>query len=185
LSGPYDQRRITVAAEQSQAIELKTELEKYFGTGLIPISAENWPTVVNAYIYGGYSVQAITQAIRYGGKTTHPSIPFRYWKRTADYQDYISKDWTGGMIIYAYGKPRALITTEQGKANELKTALQQRPDFASLGITQENWGDLTKAYIYGGYSAADITKAYKCNGAVNFTIAKDVWQARDEYKACN
>ena len=184
LVGPYNQWRTTVAEEQSQAAELKTELEKYFGTGLIPISAENWPTVVNAYIYGGYSVQAITQAIRYGGKTTHPSIPFEYWSRKADYRDYINKDWTGKIIIYAYDKPRALITTEQGKANELKTALQQRPDFASLGITQENWGDLVKAYVYGGYSAADITKAYQCNGAVNFTIPKDVWQAREEYKAC-
>ena len=182
--GPYNVRRQTVAQEQSGAVELRTELEKYFGSGLIPISAENWPTVVNAYIYGDYSVQAIVQAIRYGGKTTHPSIPFRYWQETADYRDYINKDWTGGMIIHAYDKPRVLITTEQAKANELRAALQRDYDYANLGITQLNWGGLVNAYVYGEYSIADIAKAYQCNGAVNFEIGKSLWQLRSEYQAC-
>ncbi|MBU1178260.1 hypothetical protein KJ903_03485 [Patescibacteria group bacterium] len=182
--GPYNKWRQTVAAEQAAATELRTELERYFGTGLIPISAENWPTVVNAYLYGDYSVQAIVQAIRYGGKTTHPSIPYRLWSRTTDYQNYINKDWTGGMIVYVYGKPRVLLTTEQAKANELKTALQQGYDYANLGITQQNWNNLVKAYVYGEYSVADIAKTYKCNGAVNFEIAKSLWQLRSEYQAC-
>ncbi|MFH2105323.1 MAG: glycosyl hydrolase [Parcubacteria group bacterium] len=182
--GPYNVERGTIAFEQEKAVELKSGLERYFGAGLIPISAENWTTVANAYTYGGYSVKAITQAIRYGGKTTHPSIPFRVWSKTDEYRDYINKDWTGGMIIHAYGQPRALITTEQGKANELQAALRSGYDYANLGITQQNWGGLLNAYVYGGYSVADIAKAYKCNGAVHFEIDKDVWQLRPEYQAC-
>jgi hypothetical protein len=184
LVGPYNKLRLPISEEQGQALELKSKLEKYFGKGLIPISAENWPTVVNAYVYGEYPVKAIVQAIRFGGKAVHPTIPHHLWKETEDYKKYINKDWTGGMIIFAYDRPRILITDEQARASELKSLLQQNYDSESLGVTQLNWYQLVNAYVYGGYPVEAIARAYQCNGAVHFSIPHDVWKERGEYIGC-
>lgn len=184
LIGPYNKLRIPLSEEQNKALELRAKLEKYFGEGLIPVSAANWPTLVNAYIYGEYPVQAIVQAIRYGGKTVHPQIPYYLWKEKPEYQEYINKDWTGGMIIFAYGLPRILITDEQAKASELKNLLQQNYDFGTLRITIENWGTLVNAYVYGGYPLEAIARAYTCNGAVSFEIPYNSWKVRGEHITC-
>jgi hypothetical protein len=158
LRGPYDKNRLFPNEEEAKARELKTNLEKYFGQGLIPVSASNWPTLVNSYIYGEYPIQAIVQAIRFGGKTVHPSIPYYLWKETKVYNEYINKNWTGGLIIYAYGKPRQLITFEQQKAQELKNLLSTRYDFSKLRIDINNWNLALKAYIYGGYPIEAIAR---------------------------
>lgn len=89
--GPYDRNRVYPLIEQAKALELKNALEKYFGKGQIPITRQNWPTVANSYIYGGYPVLAIRQAIRFGGKTVHPTIPWNLWKNTLIYKEYINK----------------------------------------------------------------------------------------------
>ena len=158
LRGPYDKQRMSLAEEEQKAQELKSQLEKYFGQGLIPLSKENWPTIVNAYIYGEYPIQAIVQAIRFGGRTVHPFIPYRLWKETRDYKDYINKDWTGGLIIFAYGQPRQLVTTEQQKAQELKNLLYTNYDFSKLRINATNWNSLVTAYVYGGYPLEAIAR---------------------------
>jgi hypothetical protein len=182
--GPYNKERKSLEYEQSKAKELRNKLEYYFGKGLIPSSAEHWPKFVSAYAYGGYSVKAIVQAIRYGGHTVHTEIPSYLWKAKQEYKDYINKDWTGGKILFAYGKQRILITDEAAKAVELKNILQENYEYQTLRITPENWGSVVNAYVYGGYSVKSIAKAYTCNGAIHFDIPYEYWQYREEYKSC-
>lgn len=182
--GPYNQKRVDLSMEQQKAKELKNKLEYYFGKGLIPSSAEHWPKFVSAYVYGGYNVKAIVQAIRFGGKTVHTEIPNYLWKERSEYKEYINKNWTGGKIIFAYDKQRILITDEAVKANELRNLLESNYDYGNLRINPENWGNLVKAYVYGGYSVEAISKAYTCNGAIHFDIPYEHWQFREEYKQC-
>ncbi len=181
--GPYEKWR-DITLEQQKAAELRNELEtKYFGEGLIPISEENWPTVVNAYTYGGYNAHAIVQAIRFGGKTVHPTLSWSKWKEMDDYKAYINKDWTGGMIIHAYGKPRILITTEQQKAEELKNELAAHYDLGKLKIDQTNWITLVNAYVYGGYPIDAISRAIKYGGkTVHPNIPWSEWKEMPDYQ---
>lgn len=87
----YGQPRLSsIQAEINLANQLKIELESLFN-GSIPIAEQNWPTLVNAYIYGNYPVMAIYQSIVWGGKTVHPTIPWPNWKNSADYLTYINK----------------------------------------------------------------------------------------------
>lgn len=74
-------------SEKSQ--ELRTALEKKIGK--FSISASNWEKLVNAYVNNGYPVEAIAQAIKWGGKTVHPTIPWSSWKNSNDYKNYINK----------------------------------------------------------------------------------------------
>jgi hypothetical protein len=85
----YEQTRLDNKMEMARSIELKKTLESKIGK--LKLGAKDWFTVVNAYIYGDYPVEAITQAIKYGGKTVHPSISWSLWKNSADYQQYINK----------------------------------------------------------------------------------------------
>lgn len=87
----YGQPRLkSLAAEQQLAQELRQQLEQYFKKQ-IPKSTQSWYSLVNAYIYGGYPIEAIAQAIKWGGKTVHPIIPWNAWQNTPDYQNYINK----------------------------------------------------------------------------------------------
>jgi len=87
----YGQTRLSsLAAEKELALELQRNLEELFA-GPIPIAKNNWPTLVNAYIYGGYPLPAIYKSIIFGGKTAHPTIPWTAWKNSADYLEYINK----------------------------------------------------------------------------------------------
>lgn len=87
----YNKARLSsLMAEINQANLLKLELESLFN-GPIPIADINWPTLVNAYVYGGYPVLAIYKSIVFGGKTVHPSIPWSVWKNSPDYLEYINK----------------------------------------------------------------------------------------------
>lgn len=87
--GPYNQFRLFPVQEQAKAKELRQGLESYFGTGQIPISDKNWNTIVNSYIYGGYPIPAIARAIRFGGKTVHPTISWSKWSETDTYKEWI------------------------------------------------------------------------------------------------
>jgi len=89
LKGPYNNFRMFPYQEQAKAEELRAGLENYFGPGAIPISDKNWNTVVNSYIYGGYPIPAIARAIKFGGKTVHPSIPWEQWRDTDTYKTWI------------------------------------------------------------------------------------------------
>lgn len=87
----YGQTRLrSLEEETNKANQLKAELEEMFN-GPIPVSENNWPTLVNSYIYGGYPVLAIYKSIIFGGKTVHPSIPWSAWQNAPDYQEYINK----------------------------------------------------------------------------------------------
>ena len=85
----YNKPRISNTIEQMRAVELKRLLEARLGQ--LRLDREDWFTVVNAYIYGEYPVDAIAQSVRFGGKTVHPSIGWSAWKNTTDYQNYINR----------------------------------------------------------------------------------------------
>lgn len=88
----YGRPRVSsLAEEQQKALELKALLEQHYGKGKIPVARKHWPTIVNSYVYGGYPIKAITQAIKFGGKTVHPTIPYEVWKTAEDYWGYIDK----------------------------------------------------------------------------------------------
>ena len=87
----YGRARLgSLTAEQNLSKDLKNKLETEFN-GYIPNNSQNWNKLVNAYIYGGYPVKAIVQAIKFGSKTVHPTIPWSAWQNIADYQNYINR----------------------------------------------------------------------------------------------
>lgn len=181
--GPYDKPRINVELEQQHAQELKAVLENYFGEGRIPVTAENWSKLVNAYVYGGYPVIAIVQALRFGGITVHPAIHYDYWKESPDYQNYINKDLDHGRFVYAYGKARLPIDQEQAKAQELKQQLQEQYGLEHLRINDTNWIKLLNAYAYGGYPVAAIARAVIYGGkTVHLEIPWKIWQESADYQ---
>lgn len=87
----YGQPRKDSKTETAKAKELKTKLTAKFG-GSVPVSAKNWPTLVNAYVYGGYPVEAIYKSILFNGKTVHPTIIWEKWRQTDEYKAYINKE---------------------------------------------------------------------------------------------
>lgn len=78
-------------AERKAAIEIKDALYKKYRGRTPSGAARNWFTLVRARAYGGYPIEAIVQAVRFGGKTVHPSIPWSSWKNSKDYKDYINR----------------------------------------------------------------------------------------------
>lgn len=80
---------IKITGDSQKSQELKSAVEQKIGK--FNISAKNWEILVNAYTNNGYPVQAIAQAIKHGGKTVHPTIPWDSWKNSSDYKDYINK----------------------------------------------------------------------------------------------
>lgn len=89
----YSKPRLrSLADEQERARILRSELEKkYTKEQLKGLSVKNWITVVNSYIYGGYPMEAIVKALKYSGKTVHPTIPWSVWKNSKDYSNYINR----------------------------------------------------------------------------------------------
>ncbi len=168
--------------ETNRATALRTGLEEYFGAGLIPISDTNWSTVVNAYAYGGYSVQAICQAIRYGGYTVSPTIHSEDWQTHQSYIDYIDKDWTGEKIVFAYDQPRIFIADEQEQARELKAELEANYDMSNLRINATNWNTIVNSYVYGQYPVAAIARAIVFGGkTVHPEFPWASWKATQDY----
>ena len=91
-------RLVNRADEGCRAIFLKSELERILGKGNIKIHAKNWHTVVNAFIYGGYSPEEIAAVIKYGSKLVHPTIPEYKWKNSSDYQRDIKKESVNAIV---------------------------------------------------------------------------------------
>lgn len=91
MKGPYNQFEIAPAPLSAKAAELRKGLESYFGAGKIPVSDKNWSTLVDSYVYGGYPIPAIARAIKFGGKTVHPTIPWSAWSQTDTYKEWIKK----------------------------------------------------------------------------------------------
>ena len=68
------------------AKELRVLLEYEFGAGKIPNPRKHWPTLVNAYVYGGYTAQEIAHTLRYGPGLVHPSVPADVWRSSDEYK---------------------------------------------------------------------------------------------------
>jgi len=92
ITGPYygKPRLSSLATEQKMASELSVLLKQY-NIKRPSNNSPHWYTLVNAYIYGNYPVKAIAQAVKFGGKTVHPSIPWETWKTAPDYLNYIDR----------------------------------------------------------------------------------------------
>jgi hypothetical protein len=128
-------------------------------------------------------VKALAQGIRFGGKTVHSTIPWKLWRKQEVYQEYINKDWTGKMFVYAYGKPRISTEKEQHKAEQLLNALKKNYQFDQLRITADDWPMLVKAYVYGNYPEEAIARAQLSDGkTVHPDISWHAWRKRPEYQ---
>ena len=86
----YGETRIDLQTEKEKAEELKKNLQEIF-KGPIAVSSKNWSTLVNSYVYGKYPISAISQSIKFGGYTVHPTIPFVNWKNSDDYKNNINR----------------------------------------------------------------------------------------------
>ncbi len=86
----YGLSRMDPAIEQVKAVQLKAALESKLGKGNVGIHKSQWLFYVNAYIYGGYTVDEIIKSSRgeYGVIST--DIPANEWRNTALYSNAIS-----------------------------------------------------------------------------------------------
>ncbi|MDZ4229834.1 MAG: hypothetical protein U1C53_01730, partial [Candidatus Veblenbacteria bacterium] len=64
----YGQCR-NLTSERTKALELRGNLNRLYHNRVPGSALRNWYILVNAYTYGGYSLEAIAAAVRHGGKT--------------------------------------------------------------------------------------------------------------------
>jgi hypothetical protein len=50
------------------------------------VAAKDWSTLVNAYIYGGYTIDEIKNTLVYGPGLVHPTIPAVSWRKVTNYK---------------------------------------------------------------------------------------------------
>ncbi|HRY63136.1 MAG TPA: fibronectin type III domain-containing protein [Patescibacteria group bacterium] len=81
----YYRPKLTTSQETAKGNELKNLIRQKMG--VVKISDKNWQTLIRAYIYGHYPVEAITKAIQLGGVTVHPTIPWESWQKTEQYRN--------------------------------------------------------------------------------------------------
>ncbi len=86
----YGKARVSLELEWRKAVELKQKLQEWFNRDHLLIPARFWHRYVNAYIYGGYPIQALGRYAVLGGKTVHAEIPWSAWRNCRDYRDYIA-----------------------------------------------------------------------------------------------
>jgi len=55
------------------------------------INALDWVYLLNAYVYGGYPAEAVVQAVKFGGRTVHPTVPWKFWRNSTDYNYFINR----------------------------------------------------------------------------------------------
>jgi len=81
----YGKPRVnSLTIERNYALNLRKELIKRIGRDL-KVSLKDWRTLVNAYIYGGYSIDEIKNTIVYGPGMVHPTIPAYIWRNSIQY----------------------------------------------------------------------------------------------------
>lgn len=68
------------SVEKDKAAYLNAELVYRMGRD-IGVNAADWSTLVNAYIYGGYSIEEIKNTLVYGPGQVHPTIPAVNWRK--------------------------------------------------------------------------------------------------------
>lgn len=82
----YGRARLSsLSEERRMASELRSALEREFGSGRIPNPRSHWPKLVNAYLYGGYTSSEIAHTLRFGPGLVHPAIPASVWRATGEY----------------------------------------------------------------------------------------------------
>ncbi|GEM_PF-2666982 len=86
----YGLPRRPLPVEKNAALTLRTELINFFPRGRVPILRAHWYKYVNAYLYGGYPPNVIARGLKLNGKVVHPSIPWTAWRRSPDYQKYMT-----------------------------------------------------------------------------------------------
>jgi hypothetical protein len=77
--------------EKSEADHLHEELEKAFSGQRFPVAGSSYLRMVNAYIYGRYTVDEIVDEITYKSGTVHPSIKASEWRTSRDYRKYLER----------------------------------------------------------------------------------------------
>jgi len=77
-------------AEQKEALILKAELTKKLGRARVARIQTSWSTLVNAYIYGRYTVAEIIDTIKNGPRAMHPSIPAVIWRQSENYKKFLN-----------------------------------------------------------------------------------------------
>ena len=180
--GPYDQPRVPLDQEQVKAAELKQALTESFSEKPIPFDRKHWPAIVNAYIYGDYPVDAIKQAVIWGGYTVHRSVPYEDWKNSESFMNYISRAKEKPQP-FAYGQPRLSLTEEKSKMDELRSALEQKYAGKNTGIDGNNWDRIFKAYAYGGDPVEALVHAPRYGWkTVHPEISYEAWRNRSEYR---
>jgi len=81
----YGKPRVnSLTIERNYAANLKDELIKRIGRSL-NVSLKDWRTLVNAYIYGGYTIDEIKNTLVYGPGLVHPTIPAYIWRNSIQY----------------------------------------------------------------------------------------------------
>lgn len=81
----YGKPRVnSLSIEKYYASSLSTELKKRIGRDL-GVSSKDWRTIVNAYIYGGYTISEIADTLNYGPGLVHPKIPATIWRNSIQY----------------------------------------------------------------------------------------------------
>lgn len=87
----YAEQRLTLEQEKFAASLLRQNLQNKYGLKKLNITALNWARVVNAYLYGGYSVDDVARVFRFAGKVVHPWMPKYLFKTSFDYRVYSVK----------------------------------------------------------------------------------------------
>ena len=85
----YDRCRLSLSEEKNLSYELRINLENALNTDDLNLEAEQWHTLVNAYIYGKYPLKALLRSIELNGITVHPTISWETWRNSTDYQNNI------------------------------------------------------------------------------------------------
>lgn len=181
--GPYNQSRLSAVEEEQKSKRLRRKLEKFYGKKNIPKTIA-WQDLLDSYIYGKYPPKALAQALKFSGKTYHPTVPFSQWKKRESYKKYINKAWYGGKLVwpFTYKKPRLTFKEEGEKAQELKAKLAKNYKFDKLRITAKNWEFLVNAYIYGEYPLEALARAGKYPQIIHPKIPYVRWQNNSIYK---
>ncbi len=82
----YGKPRLSNLGEEKDfALELRKQLRDEFSPRRVPNPASHWHKLVNAYVYGGYSVLEIAHTLRLGPGLVHPEIPAVGWRQTHEY----------------------------------------------------------------------------------------------------
>ncbi|MDD4607174.1 MAG: hypothetical protein PHS07_02445 [Patescibacteria group bacterium] len=139
----------------------KDELEYLLNQniGEYNLTDNNYQVLLRAYMYGGYPIEAIVKALRFGGKTVHPAISWQTWQHSLDYQTVMNRS----------------------SEAELRDILQRK--FGSVNLNNANFQTLTDAYQNRGYPIKAIEQAVRFGGkTVHPSLSYQQWKNSADFK---